>query len=78
MSSSKTVSRQPLTSRQRSILIAFYNQNPYPSASERHLLVETTGRTIKQIQDWFSNRRVCISLEFHLKFLSIYSEMILN
>lgn len=58
MSTSKPQSREPLNTRQRSILISFYNQNPYPSASERHQLVQLTGRTLKQIQDWFSNRRV--------------------
>jgi hypothetical protein len=58
MSTSKPQSREPLNTRQRTILITFYNQNPYPSASERHQLVQITGRTSKQIQDWFSNRRV--------------------
>jgi hypothetical protein len=60
MSTSKPQSREPLNTRQRSILVAFYNQNPYPSASERHQLVQLTGRTLKQIQDWFSNRRVSV------------------
>jgi transcriptional antiterminator len=68
MSTSKPKSREPLDTRQRSILIAFYHQNPYPSASERQQLVQTTGRTLKQIQDWFSNRRVCL---FHLSFYLI-------
>lgn len=58
MSTSKAHSRQPLNNRQRSILISFYEQNPYPSANERQQLVQMTGRTLKQIQDWFSNRRV--------------------
>jgi transcriptional antiterminator len=68
MSTSKVQTREPLNTRQRTILIEFYNQNPYPSASERHQLVQLTGRTLKQIQDWFSNRRVRIhiSLKFHL------------
>ncbi len=66
MSTSKPQTREPLNTRQRSILTTFYNQNPYPSASERHQLVQLTGRTLKQIQDWFSNRRVC------LFFLSIF------
>ncbi|CAF3674140.1 unnamed protein product [Rotaria socialis] len=57
MSSSKKNSRQPLNTRQRSILIMFYEQNPYPSTIERQQLVQMTGRTLKQIQDWFSNRR---------------------
>ncbi|CAF2522038.1 unnamed protein product [Rotaria sp. Silwood2] len=57
MSTSKAQSREPLNIRQRSILIAFYDKNPYPSATERQQLVQLTGRTSKQIQDWFSNRR---------------------
>ncbi|CAF1002594.1 unnamed protein product [Adineta steineri] len=57
MSTSKPHTREPLNTRQRTILMTFYSQNPYPSASERHQLAETTGRTLKQIQDWFSNRR---------------------
>jgi hypothetical protein len=61
MSNTKQQTREFLTTRQRSILITFYNQNSYPSASERHQLVQSTGRTLKQIQDWFSNRRVSIS-----------------
>jgi len=70
MSSSTSALRQPLTTRQRSILLAFYNQNPYPSASERHLLVQLTGRTMKQVQDWFSNRRVCTSFLNNSHFIS--------
>jgi hypothetical protein len=67
MSTSKPQTREPLNTRQRTILLAFYNQNPYPTASERQQLVELTGRTSKQIQDWFSNRRVSqISLDFIL------------
>jgi hypothetical protein len=67
MSTSKPQTREPLNTRQRSILVTFYNQNPYPSASERHQLVQITGRTLKQIQDWFSNRRVSyFSLYFSL------------
>lgn len=58
MSDTKLKTREPLTSRQRAILLSFYNQNPYPSASERHQLVQMTGRTSKQVQDWFANRRV--------------------
>jgi hypothetical protein len=61
MSNTKQQTREFLTTRQRSILITFYNRNSYPSASERHQLVQSTGRTLKQIQDWFSNRRVSIS-----------------
>ncbi|CAF1090448.1 unnamed protein product [Rotaria sordida] len=57
MSTSKSHTREPLNTRQRSILVTFYDKNPYPSASERQQLVELTGRTSKQIQDWFSNRR---------------------
>ncbi|CAF0882250.1 unnamed protein product [Adineta ricciae] len=57
MSTSKPTIREPLNTRQRTILITFYNQNPYPSASERYQLAQSTGRTLKQIQDWFSNRR---------------------
>ncbi len=60
MSNTKLRTREPLTSRQRSILTAFYNQNPYPSSTERHQLVQLTGRTLKQIQDWFANRRVSL------------------
>jgi hypothetical protein len=67
MSNTKLKAREPLTSRQRSILVTFYDQNPYPSASERHQLVQITGRTSKQIQDWFANRRVSLSIHyFHL------------
>jgi hypothetical protein len=40
--------------------MTFYNQNPYPSSTERHQLVQLTGRTLKQIQDWFANRRVSL------------------
>ena len=58
MSVSKPQTRAPLNARQRSILTAFYEHNPYPSSSERHQLVQWTGRTPKQVQDWFSNRRV--------------------
>ncbi len=69
MSTSKPQSRVPLNTQQRSILVAFYNQNPYPSASERHQLAQLTGRTLKQIQDWFSNRRVNIfSLSIFLSY----------
>jgi len=50
--------RGSFTERQRYILFSFYNQNPYPSTFERYLLAQLTGRTIKQIQNWFSNRRV--------------------
>jgi hypothetical protein len=80
MSSSKPQSREPLTTRQRSILMAFYNENPYPSSSERHLLVQLTGRTVKQVQDWFSNRRVIASLlsHFHDKTIFPYSVTILD
>jgi len=60
MSDGKLKTREPLTIQQRSILIAFYNQNPYPSSNERHQLVQITGRTSKQIQDWFANRRVSL------------------
>ena len=60
MSSSKGHTREPLNTRQRSILMTFYEQKPYPSATERQQLVQMTGRTSKQIQDWFSNRRVSI------------------
>lgn len=66
MSTSKTTVREPLNTRQRTILMTFYNQNPYPSASERHQLAQSTGRTLKQIQDWFSNRRVRFTFIFHL------------
>ena len=69
MSDTKLKTREPLTTRQRTILVSFYNQNPYPSASERHQLVQITGRTPKQIQDWFANRRVSRShfgSTFHL------------
>lgn len=62
MSNTKLKTREPLTTRQRSIFIRFYDQNPYPSASERHQLVQLTGRTPKQIQDWFANRRVSFSI----------------
>jgi len=51
--------RGSFTERQRYILFSFYNQNPYPSTFERYLLAQLTGRTIKQVQNWFSNRRVC-------------------
>jgi transcriptional antiterminator len=61
MSTTKLQTREFLTTQQRSILITSYNRNPYPSATERHQLVQLTGRTLKQIQDWFSNRRVTIS-----------------
>jgi hypothetical protein len=64
MSDTKLKTREPLTTRQRSILVTFYNQNPYPSASERHQLVQLTGRTSKQIQDWFANRRVSQSIHY--------------
>ncbi|CAF0956910.1 unnamed protein product [Rotaria sordida] len=57
MSAKKLQTRKLLTSRQRTILIEFYNKNPYPSSSERYQLVQLTGQTPKQIQDWFSNRR---------------------
>lgn len=67
MSTLKVHTREPLNTRQRNILINFYNQNPYPTASERQQLVELTGRTSKQIQDWFSNRRVCIICLFELQ-----------
>jgi hypothetical protein len=73
MSDTKLKTREPLTTRQRSILITFYNQNPYPSASERHQLVQLTGRTSKQIQDWFANRRVSLSIYyFHLIFFFLF------
>jgi len=58
MTETKLKTRELLTNRQRSILITFYNRNPYPSSSERHQLVQLTNRTPKQIQDWFANRRV--------------------
>ena len=58
MSSSKVKKRQALNPQQRAILISFYDRNQYPSASERQQLVQLTGRTLKQIQDWFSNHRV--------------------
>lgn len=60
MSDTKLKTRESLTTRQRSILTTFYNQNPYPSSSERYQLVQLTGRTPKQIQDWFANRRVSL------------------
>jgi len=73
MSDTKLKTREPLTTRQRSILITFYNQNPYPSASERHQLVQLTGRTSKQIQDWFANRRVSLSIHYiHLIFFTLF------
>jgi len=79
-SSSKPKSREPLTTRQRSILLASYNQNPYPSASERHQLVQLTGRTMKQVQDWFSNHRVSTSFITYSHFIStlfsLYSVLI--
>lgn len=80
MSDIKLKTREPLTTQQRSILIAFYNQNPYPSPSERHQLVQLTGRTLKQIQDWFANRRVSLlTHRFHfIFFLSFHSVLIQN
>lgn len=73
MSTSKVQTREPLNTRQRTILIEFYNKNPYPSASERHQLVQLTGRTLKQIQDWFSNRRVRTYFSKISSYLIIFS-----
>ncbi|CAF0963670.1 unnamed protein product [Rotaria sp. Silwood1] len=81
MPSSQPKSRIPLTARQRSILLDFYNRNPYPSASERYLLVQLTGRTIKQVQDWFSNRRVYTSFLILISFpirICFFSALILD
>lgn len=64
MSTAKVQTRQPLNTRQRNILTEFYRRNPYPTASERQQLSRTTGRTMKQVQDWFSNRRVRIENMF--------------
>ncbi len=68
--------RGSFTERQRYILFSFYNQDPYPSTCERYLLAQLTGRTIKQVQNWFSNRRVCTL--FHFNFFSAHRELILD
>ena len=79
MSTTKRQPREPLNTRQRSILTTFYNQNAYPSASERQHLVQLTGRTLKQVQDWFSNRRVSVFfLYYYLILKSSYSVVILS
>jgi hypothetical protein len=77
MSATKPRTREPLDTRQRSILISFYNQNPYPSSSEYYQLVQLTGRTLKQIQDWFSNRRVSLSVDYLYFLLFLFSHSVL-
>eukprot|EP00003_Mantamonas_plastica_P019525 TRINITY_DN31842_c0_g1_i1.p1 TRINITY_DN31842_c0_g1~~TRINITY_DN31842_c0_g1_i1.p1 ORF type:complete len:247 (+),score=46.11 TRINITY_DN31842_c0_g1_i1:61-801(+) len=57
----KSRSTNPLSDDAVELMMAWYNSHldhPYPNSEEKAMLIKETGLTRKQVNGWFSNRRI--------------------